>query len=438
MKVSASHSLIATLCLLGSGLVASSTAWALGSGDPGAKPGMGAWFETWLHGQSALGEWGGLRQTLEDSGLTVSGSSVTAILGNLSGGKRQSWVPANTTLLAADLDFGKLTDWPGFALRVEGWAAGGSNLSAGGRIDNLFMAASAYTPPGLYLGQLYLQQRLFDDTLKLLMGRLITTSDFASLPIASAYVNGAINAAPINLVLNTVPFTNPPATQWAAVGKFTPAPQIALSAGVYNANSRASKLKGTGGVDFDLDLHDGVMAIGQLAYLHENGELDTGLPGTYYLGAFYAGDSYSYVNSGSRNENTQEKIGNYGFYLEGQQMLYRPDGAGTSRGLTAWFAFALQPDQDINKMPSMGAIGASYEGLFKDRPMDQAAFAVYRGNLSRDIKGATAETLLEINYSFVTTPWLTITPDIQYIFNPDGKTDRKDVVVIGSQFVVDF
>ena len=67
------------------------------------------------------------------------------------------------------------------------------------------------------------------------------------------------------------------------------------------------------------------MEVAQLTYSLNRGNDDTGLPGTYYLGGFYSGAVYSSLSDG----NTRK--GNYGFYLEGQQMIYRRGGRSRSR-----------------------------------------------------------------------------------------------------------
>lgn len=403
-----------------------------------AVPKTGDWFEDWLKGSSALGDWGGERKKLEDTGLTLSGFTVTALMGNTSGGTRQSSAPANSTLLAADLDFGKFSGLTGFLIHAEGWLAGGSNMSTKGRINNLFNVASAYTPHGAYLGQLYAQQQLLDDKLEIQVGRMTTANNFAALPVAADYVSVAVNAIPLSQPLNTVPFTSYPSTQWAAVATIKPESRFEFAGGVYTANAKASALKGTGGTDFDFDLDDGLMAIGQMTYLHQQAKGDKGLPGTYYLGAFYAGDSYARLDGKGGHGPKHEETGNFGFYVMGQQMIYREGGPGSSEGLTPWFSIAIQPDEAINKMPVMLAGGASYEGLLPGRDTDTAAFAVYYGKLSGDLRNVTAETVFEVNYTLWATPWLGITPDFQYIINPNGDTDRSDVAVLGAQLLVNF
>lgn len=397
-----------------------------------AVPKTGDPFKDWLRGAWALTDWGGYRPKLEDRGVTVTGFSATNLLTNASGGQRRSFAAANSALLALDIDFEKLVGWPGFLIHGEGWWAGGNDLSGSNRIGNLFRVATAYTPNGLYLGQLYAQQELFGNRLLLQAGRMAAANNFATLPVAVDYVSAATNAVPFSLPVNTLPFTGPPATQWAAVATVTPRPEIQLTTGIYAADRRSSELKGTNGVDFGLDLSRGVMPIGQVTYLHEQNKGDTGLPGTYYIGGFYAGDRYDQIDGGP------QKKGNYGFFAMGQQMIYREGGPGSFQGLTPWLTVAYQPEQSINLLPVFVAGGASYEGLITGRDTDTTAIAVYYGKLSKDVQDTTGETVVELNYTFWATPWLGITPDFQYVFNPSGGSSSNDAAVFGGQVLVNF
>ena len=397
-----------------------------------AVPKTGDSFRDWINGPSGLGDWAGARRPLERRGITLSGFTATAMLGNATGGARRSWTVANSTLVALDVDFDQLMGWPGFLVRAEGWWAGGNNLSDAGRIDNLFNAASTYTPNGLYLGQLYAEQHLFDETLVLQIGRLASANNFASLPVAADYVSAAFNAVPFSLPTNTLPFTSPPASQWGAVATAAPLAEIELTAGVYNADRRSSELNGTHGVDFGLDLERGVMAIGQASYLREQAKGDRGLPGIYSFGGFHAGDRYRRINGSG------DKDGNFGFYAMGQQMVYREGAPGSAEGLTLWLAVACQPQESINLLPVFLSSGAVYEGLMPGRDTDTAALAVYHGELSDDLEDTGSETVVELNYTFWATPWLGVTPDFQYVFNPGGGGSDNDAAVFGGQIMVNF
>ncbi len=99
---------------------------------------------------------------------------------------------------------------------------------------------------------------------------------------------------------------------------------------------------------------------------------------------------------------------------------------------------AYQPQQSINLVPVFLASGVVYEGLVPGRDTDTTALAIYHGQLSDDLEDASGETVLELNYTFWATPWLGITPDLQYVFNPDGSSSNDDAAVVGGQIMVNF
>ena len=55
-----------------------------------AVPKTGEWRQDWLKGPSALGDWAGYRQQIEDAGISLTGFSITSIMGNVTGGTRRS------------------------------------------------------------------------------------------------------------------------------------------------------------------------------------------------------------------------------------------------------------------------------------------------------------------------------------------------------------
>jgi len=164
------------------------------------------------------------------------------------------------------------------------------------------------------------------------------------------------------------------------------------------------------------------MEVGQLTYsVNQEGD-EAGLPGTYYVGGFYSGAGYQAISDGGRQR------GDYGFYLEGQQMIYRYGGPGSDIGLTPWLAITYNPQQSINQLPLFALAGVIYHGLIPGRGDDNIGLGFYYGKLSTALPVATGEKVLELDYTLWATPWLGITPDFQYVFNPSGGSSRNATV----------
>ena len=408
---------IAILCLL---------ALLIRSEAPLAQD-QGPWW-TW---STIDGNWAGYRQELADDGVVVSGSTIVDLLGNVSGQVR-AFAPANASLLAVDADLQKLIDLDGLLVHSEFVANAGQNLSTKS-IGNLLQVATAFAQPGYYLGQMYAQQKLFSDKLTLQVGRMTTANNFASLPVFANYVSFAVNPIPINLTNNTIYFTSLPAVEWAAVGTIAPAEWIAFAVGVYNTNLPSGlPLASRHGIDFSFQGSGGPMEVAQLTYSLNRGSKDMGLPGTYYIGGFYSGADYVSLSEGSTRK------GNYGFYLAGQQMIYRRGGLNSDVGLTPWISVAYTPQQSINQLPLLVIAGAVYHGLIPGRSDDNTAVGFYYGKISTSVPSGSGEKVVELAYTWWVTPWLGLTPDLQYVLTPGGGSSSRNAAVIGAQFQISF
>jgi porin len=382
----------------------------------------------WWNWSTIDGNWGGFRQTLADRGLVFSGTTVVDLLGNVSGGERRAFAPADSSLVAADADLERLAGLDGLLFHAEFVANAGEDLSTKS-IGNLLQVATAFAQPGYYLCQMYAQQKLFADLLTLQVGRMTTANNFASLPVFDDYVSYAINPVPISLTNDTLYFTSLPSVEWAAVGTVAPTESITIGAGVYNSNLSSVLPRGSQhGIDFSFAGSGGPMEVGQVSYNYNQGRDDTGLPGTYYFGGFYSGADYKTLSG------DETRKGNYGFYFEAQQMIYRYGGSGSDIGLTPWFGITFSPQQNINQLPLFVLAGAVYHGLIPGRGDDNLALGFYYGELSNSLPSVSDEKVIELDYTWWENPWLGITPDLQYVFNPRGSSSSRNAAVLGAQF----
>jgi carbohydrate-selective porin OprB len=175
---------------------------------------------------------GGYRHTLADRGLVFSGTNVTD-QGNVSGGERKAFACADTSLFVADADLERLAGLDGLQAHAEFVSNVGQDLSTKS-VANILQVATAFAQPGNYLGQLYVQQKLFNDVFTLQAGRMTTANNFASLPVFNDYISFADNPIPISLTNNTIYFTSLPSVEWATVGT--------VAVGVYNTNLPSGSL----------------------------------------------------------------------------------------------------------------------------------------------------------------------------------------------------
>ena len=383
-------------------------------------------------------DWGGFRTELNTLGITPTASYTTQFLGNPSGGQSKGFTYAGTLQASISWDLHKLLRVPGLSFNVGSAWSTGKNLSAN-YIGNNFTVQSAYGSPNngtnnLTLGETYLQQQLFNNSLVIAAGRLAPGNTFATMPVFNNYVNAGINPVPGTLGTNDATFTlYPPGAEWGAQAIYNITPTIQVAAGVFNTN-QSSAAGGKGGVNFAFQQGNrGALSVVQLNYLFNHAPEDVGLPGQYTLGGFYDSNRFGTLSKPNAN-----KSGTYSVYGMFQQMVYRDGGTDSQKGLTVWGEINLAPKSSVNPMPYFVGAGLSYQGLIPGRDNDIASAGVISGIFSRYIPSTTAETVIEVNYQITLNRWLSITPGMQYVIRPSGSGAIKNALVLGTQVAIVF
>jgi porin len=383
-------------------------------------------------------DWAGLRKDLDKLGITPTMSYTSQFMGNPSGGQSRGFTYAGTLQGSIFWDLDKLLHVPGLSFNVGGAWSTGKNLSAD-YVGNIFTIQSTYTAPGngsnnLTLGEIYLQQQLFSNSLMITAGRLAPQATFATMPVLNQYINGGINPVPGHLVINDASFaTYPPGVEWGAQAIYNIAPRFQIATGVFNNNPNSAG-GAKGGTDFSLQQGNrGALSVVQINYLFNHAPEDTGLPGQYSFGGFYDSNKFTSL----ANANVSEG-GTYSIYAQFQQMVYRDGEAASQKGLTVWWEAAIAPKSTVNTLPYFAGAGLSYQGAIPRRDNDIASFGVIFGTFSRYIPHTTAETVIEANYQITLRRWLSITPDIQYVVRPSGSSAISNALILGTQVTINF
>ncbi len=143
--------------------------------------------------------------------------------------------------------------------------------------------------------------------------------------------------------------------------------------------------------------------------------------------------------------------GNAGGYAVLDQALWRVPGS-KERGLNAFVRFGANPF-DRNLIGWYLDFGATFKRPLTERADDTAgiAFGIARISgrakaLDRDFArlGASRsvrdyEAVLELTYQAQIAPWLSIQPDLQFIFHPGGSSGAvRDDIVLGVRTIVRF
>jgi len=87
--------------------------------------------------------------------------------------------------------------------------------------------------------------------------------------------------------------------------------------------------------------------------------------------------------------------------------------------------------------------GLSYKGLIPTRDHDVLGVAFAYGHLSTNAQDNEErsnpgyEIVFEATYQIELAPWLSVQPDLQYVFHPSG-TDIANALVLGARTTVSF
>ncbi len=383
---------------------------------------------TWFQQDDATGDWGGLRTELTDAGIAPNLSYSADFLADPVGGERQGSAYAAGLYGSLELDFDTLFGLEGSSLFASAIWDQGNDLSAQD-IGNVFTVANNFNGRSLRLAQFYLQQQVWEGRVEAAAGRLAAGDDFAASDLYDYYVSAAINSNPQSLAQNSA-FTVAPFVQWGARVAVEPVERGSIKLGVYVKNPSTENLNGDG-EDFAFRLSNGVLGIVEIGFEKPAEPLLGDLPGHLAVGGFYNTGDFALVDQGSGEER-----GNYSLYLTAEQTLFREPGSRT-QGLTAWTAVTVAPKQAINTLPFAAYGGVLYTGLLPGRDQDVTAFGLYYGSFSDRLEDQSFELVLEANHRFQMAPWLYLTPDVQYVVNPNGG-GIPDALVVGAELGITF
>ncbi len=363
--------------------------------------------------EALLSSWTDIRSKLRQLGFSPTLSYTGALQTNVTGGQHQVWSYTGQLVGGLNVDLDKLLKIPGMSIYVGGSWGTGTILT--GTLNNFFPVNSLYAS-SYYLGEMYLQETLLNKNLTLVGGRLGPSNSFATLPVFANYVNYGINPNPYPLGGNDITFFAPPSgTEWGAQAIYNMTPEIQVSAGLFNTNLNSAN-GANHGTDWTLQQgNKGALVAAEVSYFPHQIATDQGKEGEYSLGVLVNNNSFPTLpNSDAKSD------GYAGVFVMGQELVYQPDGPGTSRGLTVWGSWTYNSNSLISLVPLFFGAGASYQGLIPARKNDIVSAGWIYGRFSNFVPGTSAEQVFELNYRWLYRRFLAITPDFQYIWKPGG------------------
>lgn len=378
---------------------------------------------------------------------------------NVSGGREQGEAYSDNFDFGLRFDLEKIVGWQGASFTVQGVQRDGTSLTDN-YIGNFYQVQQNFGVQTTMFYGIYLDQKFLDDKVSFKIGRFATNDDFANSPIYGLYMGNAIDGNPKALVSSGA-FTSYPGSTWAARLKVDTSEETNFSLGVYQNNDWLYNDR-KNGLDWSIRGNDGVMFIGQVGWTPEFNKRPVtstasstggksakavqpatemkGLPGHYWIGAYYSTWETPAFDSGEMRD------GKYGFYLHADQMVYQ-ESVGSDQGLTIWSALVYQPDEKVNIIPFQVNAGLVYKGLLPWRDNDSTIFGASYGKFSEDYASEQSklgngapdyEVVFEFGHRIQLTKFAYVMPEVQYIMNPSGTGRIADAVVLGLRVGITF
>lgn len=364
------------------------------------------------------GDWGGTRNEWAAKGITFDMSLTQTGMSVISGGKNHGWEYAGRGDLLLNIDTQKLGLWPGgfFTVEVEGNYNKSIITDTGSLMavdtNQLFPTAGEQEldVPAVSFTQ------FFSPYFGIFVGKVATITagsgdmnEFAHGKGDTNFFNAAFNSNPAAFL--TVPYS---ALAAGVVILPTKDPgEVIINISALDNDGQASRS------GFDTVL------TGNTSYVIE-GRMKTnffGMTGHQLLGATYSTKNFTSLSQDLRliiqNLTLEEEDNSWCIYYNFDQYLYEPR-KGQGIGLFGRFGVT---DGDANPVHYFYSIGIGGKGVIASRPNDGFGIGYYYIDISnltltgilRDFKFLRDEYGVEAFYNIAITPWMKLTPDIQFV-----------------------
>jgi porin len=435
--------------------------------------------QSWAEQDYVLGDWGGLRSALSRHGVDFEFYYAGSLPDNLDGGLRRGGVYQGGLLMALDLDSDKLVGYKGGTFHASSLWLNGEKPFSDKFVGDLNKVNMLDFPNAARLWELWYQQKFLNGKLSLKLGELSVDRDF----IVPEYYNALGNFTLLNQTffyptltfdLYDVPGLPPkhhglPSTPNTAPGAILRAnllPEFYAQAGVYGGNPDQTY----SGTQFPLSEEAGALIYGEIGYRLNQQTNDTGLEGSYKVGAYYHTASFvdiyegitsaAFAAAGFPAAEPRDLTGNYGVYFLAEQQLYRERDKEepAKQGLVGFFRILGAPsDRNLTQFELDG--GLVYKGLIPRRDWDTLALGLSYLEMSdavrqaqQDVnaaafsfglpnpfpKTADYEGVIELSYKAQLTAWWTLQPSLQRVFHPGGSAAIPDATVFILQTTLRF
>jgi porin len=404
---------------------------------------------------------GGIRPLLARGGIMVSGTYIGEVLGNPSGGVKQSTHYDGLLDVHLDANMEKMIGWKGLCFHANMFQIHGTSIT-GENLLSIVSASNIEAFPSTRLDEMWFEQSMFSDKLSARFGLLAADTAFMFADSAGAFIASTFGWT--TLSSDNLPFGGPiyPFASPGVLVSAKPNDRLKLMTAVYDDNPIGDCAEdldpgqcNEDGFDFSLDDPPLLLAEADYSY-NQNGAR----PGIFKFGGWYDfgkfDDQRFDVHHGSlaiTGLNPLQHDGTYGIYGIIDQVIYQVPGE--DRRNVSLFARVIGSPSDRNQIDSYFDTGIVFTGMVPRRPNDVFGVGFAYTGVSNDASAfdrdsglsviRNNETLLEISYTAEIKPGWTLQPDFQYIWQPGGNVPNEsgnaavaDAAVVGVRTTIGF
>jgi porin len=354
------------------------------------------------------GNWWGLRQRLQVAGITVGATLLLEGFRNFQGGIDTAHAVGATTFdLNLALDTDKLLHWHGgeFYVDMEDHAFRNPSTAL---VGDLQIFDKQNSPPYLQIFEMWYQQKLFDDKIRVKIGKVDANTEFSVIDNGLAFIGSSTQVSPTIFMFPTTPDPMPSVNVF-----FTPNESYYASFGAYYAN-RSDRFG---------DLVDDPAKIQPTAFgtflIGETGLKWHAVPILGQAGNLKVG-AWGHTGTFTRFDGAQQD-GTYGYYAILNQTIWQPKGEpDNGRGVRTFLEYG-GTESDINPIDRHIGGGITWTGPIDARTNDIIGFSPQYAHITPQAGlPHPYELALETFYQWKLSPWAFVQPDLQYIVHPGG------------------
>lgn len=263
------------------------------------------------------------------------------------------------------------------------------------------------------LAELWYEQRLADDQLRITVGKIDANALFAFVENGAEFIHSSPGWSP-----TIVGFPSYPDPAMSVSVFYEPSDAVYLGVGLFDGALNEGVSTGSRGPSTFFHDPADLFIIGEAGTRWSTGD---GRGGRLGLGVWHHHGTFEKFDGGTED-------GTSGFYLVFDQALWQKD---EDRGVSMFAQYGYA-DEQVSEIHQHAGVGFTATGLIANRHDDVLGLMASMAHLS-DEAGAgfteDYELAIELFYKAQINGNISIKPDLQYIIHPGGDAALKDALV---------